>query len=95
MMLALGIGLIAIAIAWLLYKTILAFNSAGGTDMMLVVYDAAVYPPILATVGVYLLAQSRQLGWPLWSFLILWPVLIAVAAGTIRLSEEIGDRRLQ
>jgi len=95
MMLAIGIGLIVLAAAWLLYKTCLAFNSGGGTDMMLVVYDAAVYPPLLATIGAYLLVQTRQLNWPLWSYLLLWLGLTAAAAGLIRVSEEIGDRRLQ
>ena len=93
MTLALGIGLIVVAIAWLLYKTFLAFNSEGGTDLMLVVYDAAVYPPLLAAVGVYLVAQYRQLSWPWWSYLVLWLVLTAAAAGMICLCEEIGDRK--
>lgn len=95
MTLPLGIGLIVLAAGWLLYKTYLSFNSAGGTDLTLVVYDAAIYPPILASVGAFLLAQSQSWDWPLWSYLILWLVLTGLFAGIIRLSEEIGDRRLQ
>jgi hypothetical protein len=92
-MVLVGYALLVIAALWLIYKVVLAFNSAGGTDLMLVVYDAAVYPPLLVAVGLFLVFRSRE--WPFWIYALVWLGSTGLAAGAIRLSEEIGDRRLE
>jgi hypothetical protein len=92
-MMIVGCALLVVALIWVVYKVVLAFNSAGGTDLMLIVYDAAVYPPVLIAVGMFLVFRSRE--WPIWVYAIIWLGATLFAAGAIRLSEEIGDRRLR
>jgi hypothetical protein len=95
MMMVIGCALLVVAAVWLLYKIYLAFNSAGGTDLMLVVYDAAVYPPLLIAGGLYLVTRACQVQWPIWAYALIWLGTTLLAAGAIRLSEELGDRRLR
>lgn len=89
------VGYIAIAVAviWLLLKMYVSYNSAGGT-IMVVVYDAAVYPPVIGVVGLYFVLSAYKIDLALWLYVIIWAVTTGVAVGAIRLMEEIGDRRL-
>ena len=89
-----GYAMIAIAAIWMLYKMYVSFNSAGGTDFMVPVYDAAVYPPVITCVGIYLVLRAQESSWPFWWYLISWLVLTGLVAGAIRLLEELGDRPL-
>lgn len=88
-----GYASIVVAIIWLLVKMYLAYHSAGGINMV-VVYDGAVYPPILATVGLYLILPTFEINLALWMYVVLWVVMCAAAWGTIRLMEVVGDRPL-
>jgi hypothetical protein len=84
---------IAVAVIWLLVKLKVAYGSAGGT-VMVVVYDAVMYPPIIGVVGLYLVLSNYQINLAIWIYLIIWAVTTGVAAGGIRLMEEIGDKPL-
>jgi hypothetical protein len=86
--------LIAVAAVWFLYKLYLSYTSSGGTDLMLPVYDAAMYPPAMAAFGLYWVQGAFGRDWPWWVFLIIWLVLTGLAAGAIRLAEELGDKAL-
>lgn len=84
---------IAVAVIWLLVKLRVAYSSAGGT-VMVVVYDAVMYPPIIGVVGLYLVLSTYKIEIALWMYLVIWAVTTGVAAGAIRLMEEIGDKPL-
>lgn len=88
-------GYLALAIAaiWVVIKLYVAYNSFGGT-VMAIVYDAAVYPPIIGVVGLYLVLSTHQINLALWIYLVIWAVTTGLAAGAIRLMEEIGDKPL-
>jgi hypothetical protein len=90
-MLWVGYVAIAVAVIWLLVKLRVAYGSAGGT-IMVVVYDAAVYPPIIGVVGLYLVLSAFQIDLAFWIYLAVWAVTAGVAVGAIRLMEEIGDK---
>lgn len=93
-MTVLGFVLIGIAVVWLCYKLYVAYHSGGGTSMMVPVYDAAVYPPMMSAFGAYWVVRWLALEWPIWAFIVIWVVTTALAAGAIRLAEELGDRPL-
>ena len=90
-----GYALLAIAAAWFLYKLSISFRSAGGTDMMVSVYDGAVYPPILAAVGLYVVLPTYEINWSILIYVAIWFGLTLFAALAIRIVEEIGDRPLR
>lgn len=62
--------------------------------MVVTVYDAAFYPPLLTVFGLYWVLASLNINWSIWLYVVLVPVLIAVCAGIIKLAEEFGDRQL-
>lgn len=90
------IGLLCIALAaiWILYKLYLAYNSAGGT-VMVAVYDAAIFPPILAVLGLYLTLRAFDINYSLWIYpAICIGIGVLVIIG-IKVAEEIGDGPLK
>ena len=89
-----GSILLGVAAIWFLYKLYLSYTSSGGTDLMLPVYDAAMYPPVMAAFGSYWVLGALGFDWPWWAFLLIWLVLAGLAAGAIRLAEELGDKAL-
>lgn len=93
-MTVLGFILIGIAIVWLFFKIYIAFHSGGGTSMMVPVYDAAVYPPMIGVFGAYWVLRWLEIQWPVWVFIVIWVGVTGLAAGAIRLAEELGDRPL-
>jgi hypothetical protein len=56
-----GFALLGVAVIWYVRKLYVSYTSAGGTDFMMPVYDAALYPPILAAVGLYLVLFKADL----------------------------------
>ena len=93
-MIIVGYLLLAAAAGWWGYKVYVSYSSAGGTDFLMPVYDGAMYPPILATVGLYLVLSNRDVVWSIWAYVGLWLGLTVVAWGIIRLMEELGDKPL-
>ena len=92
-MLWLAYAAVAVAVSWILLKLYMAYNSAGGT-VMVAVYDAAVYPPILGTVGLYFVLPTHRIDLSPWIYVAIWVVTTVVTAGAIRLMEELGDKPL-
>jgi hypothetical protein len=93
MMTFVGYACIVVAVLWILFKVRWAYQSQGGR-MVVTVYDAACYPPLLIVFGLYWILPSLQIDWSIWIYIGLVPVLIAVVAGLIKLAEEFGDREL-
>lgn len=89
-----GYALIAVAVGWFFYKAYVSYTSAGGTDFALPVYDAAMYPPIMGSVGLYLVMRSYEALWPMWVYVAICVGTGLLAAGIIRLMEELGDPQL-
>jgi hypothetical protein len=83
-----------VAIGWFVYKLYLSYSSAGGTDFMVPVYDAAMYPPVLAVVGLYLVLRAREITWSWWIYVAVWLGLTLLFAGALKIVEEMGDRSL-
>lgn len=88
-----GAVAIAVAVIWLLVKMYVAYDSSGGT-VMVIVYDAAVFPPIISAIGLYLVLSTYKIHLAFWIYLGIWAVTTGLAAGAIRLAEEVGDRPL-
>lgn len=89
-----GYVLLVVAAGWIAYKMSVSYNSAGGTAFAVPVYDAAIYPPILTAVGLYLVLPSFAIDWSVWIYIAIGLVLVPVVVGAIRLMEEVGDREL-
>lgn len=89
----LGYLAILVAVIWIVAKLYVAYNSAGGT-IMVVVYDAALYPPILIAVGLYFVLPTYDVELAVWIYFAIWAAVTALVAGLIRLMEELGDRPL-
>ncbi len=89
-----GYALIAVAIIWFVYKMYVSYTSAGGTDFAMPVYDAALYPPIMVAVGLYLLMRSGGEPWSIWVYVVIAVLTAGLTAGLIRLMEELGDKPL-
>lgn len=92
-MIIVGYACLVVAVVWILFKIRLAYQSQGGR-MVVTVYDAAFYPPLLIVFGLYWVLPSLQIDWSIWIYVGLVPVSIAVVAGMIKLAEEFGDREL-
>ena len=92
-MIWMGYVAIVVAVLWISLKLYLAYNSAGGT-IMVVVYDAVIYPPVLIAVGLYFVLPSLGVQLHYWIYIAVWAACSGVVAGAIRLSEELGDRPL-
>jgi hypothetical protein len=90
----LGYALLGVAAIWIVYKIRVSYNSAGGTDFEVPVYDAALYPPVLAVVGLFLVLRAHEIAWPVWGYLLVWLGLTGLVAAAIRGFEELGDRPL-
>ncbi len=90
----LGALLLVIAAGYFLYKVYVSYSSAGGTDFELPVNDGAMFPPVMAVAGLYLILNACEIDWAWWVYVAIWLVLTPVAWGVIRLSQEIGDREL-
>jgi len=93
-MAVIGFVLIGAAAIWFLYKLYVSYTSAGGTDFMMPVYDAALYPPILNAVGLYLVLWYFEVDWSFWIFASICLGSAVLAAGTIKLAELVGDKPL-
>ena len=93
MMMVIGCALVAIAAGWFLYKLWVSCSSA--RDFEVAVYDGAIYPPVLAVVGLFLLLREYEISWPFWIYLLIWIGLTLVAAAAIKGIEVISDRPLR
>ena len=93
-MVLIGFALLAIAVVWYLRKLYVSYTSAGGTDFMMPVYDAALYPPILAAVGLYLVLGYFEVTLAIWIYVGIWFGSALLAAVTIKLVELVGDKPL-
>lgn len=89
-----GFALLGAAVVWYLYKLYVSYSSAGGTDFMLPVFDAALYPPILATVGLYLVLRYFEIDLSIWIYVAIWFGSTILSAVTIKLAELVGDKPL-
>lgn len=89
-----GFALLGIAVVWFLRKLWVSYTSAGGTDFAMPVYDAALYPPILTAVGLYLVLRHFEVDLSIWIYVAIWFGATALAAATIKLAELIGDKPL-
>ena len=88
-----GYACIVVAVLWILFKVRLAYQSEGGR-MVVTVYDAAFYPPLIVVGGLFLINWAGGADWSPWIYVGLVPALIAAVAGIIKLAEELGDRQL-
>ena len=69
-MLIFGGILIGVAALWILYKVYVSYSSGGGTAFEVPVYDAAIYPPVMSTGGLFLVQQNLDATWPVWAYLL-------------------------
>ncbi len=93
-MIYIGCPVIVIAVIWLFYKMHLSYHSAGGTNLMDPIYDAAVYPPILMAVGLYLVLGALGYDWPYWYYIGIWALAAALFAGLLKGCMAMGDKPL-
>jgi hypothetical protein len=90
----LGYPLIAIAVGWIAYRMHLSYTSAGGTDFVMTVYDAAFYPPVMVAGGLYFILPSFEVNWSIWTFVGIWIGLAVLVGVAIKLLEVLGDKPL-
>ena len=93
MVTVIGCALLVVAAGWIAYKMYVSYSSFGGT-VEVIVYDAAIYPPILTGVGLYLVLPGFGIAWSAWMYVAIALVLIPIVVGGIKLMEKIGDREL-
>ena len=91
----LGYAMVAVAAIWVLYKMFVSYNSAGGTDYPLAVFDAAIYPPLLATAGLFIVHWSAEDLWAYWIYGAVLIALVVVIAVLIKICEALGDKPLR
>ena len=87
----LAIACIAIAVLWICYRVYLAYNSFGGT-VVVTLYDAAFYPPVLITFGLNRILVQREVELQWWVYGLIWLGVLAVVVGLIKVAEKVGDR---
>jgi hypothetical protein len=92
-MIVIGYVLIAGAVAYLLYKLYLAYDSMGGTDMMVAVNDGAMFPPVVGVLGLYILHSSYEISWPAWLYFAVWFGVSVAAFALIKIMVRLGDKQ--
>lgn len=93
-MIVIGFAMIGVATIWFLYKLYISYTSAGGTDFAMPVFDAALYPPILCAVGLYLVLKAYEVTWSVWIYVGIWFGSTVLAVAIIKLAEHLGDREI-
>ncbi len=83
---------VVIAVVWILHKLRVAYLSFGGT-VMVTVYDAAIFPPIVGAFGLYWVLPTLGVEFPIWAYVLIGLGIAVLVAIGIRVAEEIGDRR--
>jgi hypothetical protein len=89
-----GAALIAVATGWFFYKVYVAYTSAGGTDFAMPIYDAAMYPPMMLALGLYLTLTALEMTYSIWIYVGIWVVATLLAVGLLWLTEQLGDKPL-
>jgi hypothetical protein len=89
-----GYILIGVAAIWFLRKLWISFTSAGGTDFAMPIYDAAMYPPVIAVIGLFLVLRAYEIQWSWFIYVGIGIALVLLAVGALKLAEELGDRPL-
>ena len=89
-----GAALIAVATGWFFYKVYVAYTSAGGTDFAMPIYDAAMYPPMMLTLGLYLTLTTLEVAYSVWTYVGIWVAVTLLAIGVLWLTEQLGDKPL-
>ncbi len=84
---------LVVAIIWVGYKAYVSYNSAGGTTMA-TVYDAAMYPPLLGAIGLFLVLPTFDIQWSIWIYVGVAFALAVVAGIVIKVAEILGDKPL-
>jgi 1,4-dihydroxy-2-naphthoate octaprenyltransferase len=83
---------VGIAVVWILHKIRVSYLSFGGT-VMVTVYDAAIFPPIIGAFGLFWALPSLGVDFPLWAYVALGLAAAVLVAIAVRVAEEFGDRR--
>lgn len=91
-MMYVGYTCLIVAVIWIVYKVRVSYASFGGT-VMVSVYDAAIFPPIVGTFGLYWVLPTFGIEWSIWIYVAIGLGLVVVVAITIRVAEDLGDRR--
>ena len=86
--------MLILAAGWFFYKVYVAYTSAGGTDFAMPIYDAAMYPPIIGTIGLYLTLTAQEIEWTVWIYVGIWVGVTLLAIGLLWLMEQLGDKPL-
>ncbi len=87
-----GYACLAVALIWILIKIRRSYLSFGGT-VMVTVYDAAIFPPLIGAFGLYWVAPTFGIDYSVWAYVGLAVVGVAVVAIAIRVAENLGDSR--
>ena len=87
-----GYVCLVIAVVWILHKLRVSYLSFGGT-VMVTVYDAAVFPPLIGMLGLYWVLPTLGVEFPIWVYPIIGIGVAVLVAIGIRVAEELGDRR--
>ena len=88
MLMWIGYGLIAVAAGWFLHRLWSSFSSALDYDFN--PYAAAIIPPVLGVVGLFLVLRSYDFNWPLWLYLIIWAALTAAVSAAVWAADRFG-----
>lgn len=92
MMTIIGYLCVIIAVVWILHKVRVSYLSFGGT-VMVSVYDAAIFPPLIGAFGLYWVLPTLGFELPIWAFAIIGIGVAVLVAIGVRVAEELGDSR--
>lgn len=87
-----GYACLIVAVVWIVYKVRLSYTSFGGT-VMVTVYDAAFFPPVIGVFGLYWVLRSLGINFSIWAFVALGFGVAVLVGIAIRVAEDLGDRR--
>ena len=82
-----------VAVVWIVLKVRLSYKSFGGT-VVVTVYDAVFFPPIVGVFGLYWVLPSLGIELPIWVYIGMVFVVAVLVGIAIRVAEELGDREL-
>ncbi len=92
-MIIVGYFCLLVAVVWIVLKVRMSYKSFGGT-VVVTVYDAVFFPPIIGVFGLYWVLPSLGIDLPIWAYIAAVFVFAVLVGITIRVAEELGDREL-
>jgi hypothetical protein len=87
-----GLIFVGIALLIFIFKIYVSYDTKGGTIGMVPTLDGAIFPPPLATLGLFMWGFAKRVGAGNWIYFAVWLISTAFAFWAIYYAGKLGER---